>query len=71
VSAYVPLRDERMRRIFQHVCGARKTCASDDPVRYGGWCPRCSPDDGTDTFDWPASSGWAPVFGDEGLDGAA
>lgn len=62
MSTTVPLRDKKYRRIFQHPCGAQKVCASDDPVRYGTWCPRCSPDDGTDTFEWPPSSGWEPLF---------
>jgi hypothetical protein len=31
----------------------------------------CSPDDGTDTFGWPPSSGWEPVFGGRPETGSA
>lgn len=57
-----PLRDEKYRLVFQHPCGTRKTCATTDPVRYGTWCPACTPDDGTDTFNFPPADGWEQVF---------
>ena len=61
-----PARDGKYRLIFRHPCGALKTCATTDPIRYGTWCPRCTPDDGTDTFNFPPSPGWEQVFEGEG-----
>lgn len=60
-----PVRNEKMRLVFVHPCGAEISNATTDPVKYGSWCPRCTPDPGTADFDFPPSQGWVQVFHDE------
>jgi hypothetical protein len=51
-----------MRFVFRHPCGVEISNATTDPVKYGSWCYRCTPDTGAANFDFPPNQGWVQLF---------
>lgn len=57
-----PVRNEKMRLVFRHPCGVEIANATTDPVKYGSWCYRCTPDTGAANFNFPPNQGWVQLF---------